>query len=316
MKKIVTIGGGTGSYMMLSGLKHFPLHITAVYSTFDNGGSTGVLRDEFGILPPGDVRRCLLALSEGKRAEILRQLFNFRFDKKESALHGHSFGNLFLLALNSIYGSETEAIHKASELLHLKGTVLPVSLDHANLHAVLENGEEITGETNIDVPKHNGDLKIQKLFLKPPARLYPETAAAIHAADIVVIGPGDLYTSLIPNFLVSGMRECLAESPAKKVAVCNVMTKWGETHNFTASDMVRELLSYSGLSRFDHVLCAGKEIAQDIRARYEKEKQYPMRVDEENLSRLAGSVIKIDKFAKADVVRYDPTTIARIISEL
>ncbi len=315
MKKVVTIGGGTGSYMLLSGLKHFPLDITAVYSTFDSGGSSGILRDAFGILPPGDVRRCLIALSEGKRAEILRELFNFRFENG-GALKGHSFGNLLLLALGTIYGNEVEGIKKASQLLHIKGRVLPVSLDHSHVHATLEDGREIAGETNIDIPKHDGALKIKEIFLKPEATLYEETNAAIRGADIIVIGPGDLYTSLTPNLVVSGMREALQASRAKKVAVCNVMTKWGETHGFNASDMVRELLAYSGLEKFDYVLVSGNGLSKEVRERYAEKNQFPMEVDEAALAPLAGKVLKIDKYADADVVRYDPETVARIISEL
>src|SRR3989344_2057157 len=171
MKKVVTIGGWTGSYTVLRGLKEFSLDITAIVSMFDSGGSSGTLRDEFGVLPPGDVRRCLVALSEGKRAEILRELFNYRFENGKT-LNGHSFGNLFLVALSNIYGSDIEGIRKASELLDLRGKVLPVTLDKADLHAVLEDGTEIEGETNIDIPKHDGNLRIKSISLVPEARIF------------------------------------------------------------------------------------------------------------------------------------------------
>lgn len=312
MKKVVTIGGGTGSYMVLRGLKKFPFDITAVVTIFDNGGSTGTLRDEFGILPPGDLRRCLIALSEGKRRAVLRDLFNFRFDKKGSSLHGHNFGNLFLLALSSIYGSDTEAIKKASILLNLKGRVLPVSLDNSNLHATLEDGTEIVGETNIDIPKHNGDLRIKELRLVPSARIFEETDKAIREADLVVICPGDIYSSLVPNLLVGGMKEALRASKGKKVAVCNSMTKWGETHNFAASDMVGELLKYSGLKQFDYVLCNTREISAGVQAKYAEEKKYPVRIDAK-LSKCAKKVIKADLLTDSDVVRYDPETVAKIL---
>ncbi|HEY4514198.1 MAG TPA: gluconeogenesis factor YvcK family protein [Candidatus Paceibacterota bacterium] len=315
MRKIVTIGAGTGSYMILRGLKKFPFDITAVVTMFDNGGSSGVLRDEFGILPPGDVRRCLVALSEGKSTQILRDLFNFRFKQKESPLHGHSFGNLFLLALSSIYGSEIEGIKKASELLNLKGKVLPVSLNNSHVHALLEDGTKIIGETNIDVPKHDGNLRIKKIELKPVARIFKETDKAIREADMVIIGPGDIYSSLVPNLIVKGMKEALRSSRAKKIAICNSMTKWGETHDFKASDMIRELLKYSGLPKFDYVICNSKEISKEMRKRYAKEKKYPVIVDAE-VAKYANKVIKTDLLLDAEVVRYDPKTVAKILYEL
>ena len=294
MKKVVTIGGGTGSYSVLRGLREFPLEITAIVSMFDSGGSSGTLRDEFGVLPPGDVRRCLVALSEGKRAEILRELFNFRFENGNS-LKGHSFGNLFLVALCSIYGGDIEGIRKASELLNIRGKVLPVSLDKSDLHAILENGEEIVGETNIDIPKHNGDFRIQKVFLDPPANLFEETRDAIREADILVIGPGDAYTSIIPNLLVKGMAEALRESKGKKIVVTNLMSKWGETNGFAASDMARELLTYSGLPKFDYAICNTATMDPKLVAAYEKEKKYPIQCDNK-LPEFAKKVITGDFF--------------------
>ncbi|HEY4527126.1 MAG TPA: gluconeogenesis factor YvcK family protein [Candidatus Paceibacterota bacterium] len=320
VKKVVTIGGGSGSYAVLSGLKAFDLDITAVVSMFDSGGSTGVLRDEFGVLPPGDVRRCLVALSEGERATILRDLFNFRFNGgasgKGSGLSGHSFGNLFLTALTSIYGSDIEAIRKASELLHIKGRVLPVSLDSSHVHATLEDGTEIEGETNIDIPKHDGNLRIKDVFLKPAARIYEETDRGVREADIVVIGPGDLYSSLIPNLLVDGMKEALLASHAKKVFVCSLMTKWGETQGFIASDFVKELLRYSGLERTDFVICNTEEMPRELTENYAKEQKYPLLCDAENLKKYAKQVICGDFFSSADIARHDPEKIGRVISDL
>lgn len=314
MKKVVTIGGGTGSYVVLRGLKEFPLDITAVVSMFDSGSSSGILRDEFGVLPPGDVRRCLLALSDGKRAEILRELFNYRFNGG-TGLSGHSFGNLFLVALSAIYGSDIEAIRKASELLDLKGKVLPVSVDKSDLHAILENGEEIIGETNIDIPKHDGAVRIQKVFLNPPATLFEEANVVIREADLIIIGPGDPYTSIIPNLLVGGMSEALRESKAKKVMVTNLMSKWGETHGFAASDMARELLSYSGLEKFDYAICNNELMDPALVTAYEKEKKYPIECDDK-LDEYAEKVIRGDFFSEADIARHDSEKIARIISEL
>lgn len=314
MKKVVTIGGGTGSYVVLRGLKEFPLDITAVVSMFDSGGSSGILRDEFGVLPPGDVRRCLIALSDGERAEILRDLFNFRFENGNS-LKGHSFGNLLLVALGSIYGSDIEGIRKASQLLDIKGKVLPVSLDKAHLHVLLEDGTEIVGETNIDIPKHDGAVRIRKVFLDPPAALFQEAGRAVREADLIVIGPGDPYTSVIPNLLVGGMPEALRESRGKKIIVTNLMSKWGETHGFAASDMARELLSYSSLPKFDYAICNTATMDSKLVAAYEKEKKYPIQCDEK-LGDYAKEVIKGDFFSEADIARHDSEKIAKVISEL
>ncbi|RJR12613.1 YvcK family protein [Candidatus Parcubacteria bacterium] len=313
-KKVVTIGGGTGSYTVLRGLKEFPLDITAVVSIFDSGGSTGVLRDEFGVLPPGDVRRCLLALSDGRRAEILRQLFNFRFENGGS-LKGHSFGNLFLVALTSVYGSDIEGIRKAAQLLNIKGRVLPVSLDKADVHAILEDGTEIVGETNIDIPKHDGNLRIKELRLEPEAKIFEETKMAIEGADIIVIGPGDSYSSVIPNLLVKGMKEALEKSKGKKVFVTNLMSKWGETNGYVASDMAHEVLSYSGMKKFDYVVCNTAQMDPDLVLAYEKEKKYPITCDS-NLSNEAEKVITGDYFSEADIARHDSQKIAKVIAEL
>ncbi len=314
MKKVVTIGGGTGSYTVLRGLKEFPLDITAVVSMFDSGGSSGVLRDEFGVLPPGDVRRCLVALSDSAQAEILRDLFNYRFENGGS-LKGHSFGNLLLVALSNIYGGDLEGIRKASELLDLKGRVLPVSMTKSNLHAILEGGQEIVGETNIDIPKHDGAKKIEKVFLDPSAKILDEAAQAVREADLVIIGPGDPYTSIIPNLLVEGMKEALRDSKAKKIAVVNLMSKWGETHDFCASDITRELLTYSGLEKFDYAICNSAEMDPKLVAAYEKEKKYPITCDD-GLSKYAVNVIQGDFFSEADIARHDSAKIAKVIANL
>ena len=313
-KKVVRIGGGSGGYTLLRGLKSFPLDITAVFTSFDSGGSAGALREEFGILPPGDVRRGLLALADEKQAVILRELFEYRF-KSNGSLAEHSFGNLFLLALTSIYGGEIEGIRKASELLNIKGRVLPVSLDHSHVHATLEDGTEIVGETNIDIPKHDGNLHIKDIFLDPPAKLCKETDTAIREADTIVIGPGDLYSSLVPALAVAGMQDALKASKGKTVAVCNLMTKWGETHGFTCSDMIRELLRYSGLQKFDYVICNTGTVSKKILADYEQEKKYPM-VCDPAVNDLAEHVITGDFFSSSDKARHDSEKIAKIISEL
>jgi len=321
MKKIVTIGGGTGSYTILRGLKMFTLDITAVVNIFDSGGSTGVLRDEFGVLPPGDVRRCILALSEGPRAEILRRLFAYRFESNgngngKSSLHGHSFGNLLLVALTSIYGSDIEGIRKASELLDIKGRVLPVSLNKSHVIATLEDGSKIEGETNIDIPKHDGNLRITDLSLTPEAELYSETRDALLEADTIVICPGDLYSSLMPALIVDGMRDALHESTAQKVCVAPLMSKWGETNGMKASDVLKELQRYSGIDMFDTVICNTKKADAELLAEYAKEQKFPIEIDESELTHFAEDIITGDFASESDLARHDSDKVAKVIAEL
>ena len=315
MKKVVTIGGGSSSFAVLRGLRELPFDITAVVNMFDSGGSSGVLRDEFGVLPPGDVRRALLALSGGEQGEILRELFNYRFNGG-TGLSGHNFGNLFLVALSSLYGGDAMAIEKAGDLLNIKGRVFPVSLSTSHVHAILENGEEIVGETNIDIPKHDAALKIERVFLNPPAQIYKPAADAIRDAGIIIFCPGDLYSSLIPTLLTAGMQESLRASSAKMVWVANTMTKWGETHDFSAADFARALLQYAGLTKFDHVIINTRPVTEEILEQYAHEKKYAVQLDEESLSQYTDSIIKADLLSDADLVRHDSMKIARIIADL
>ncbi len=314
MKKVVRIGGGSSGYTLLNGLKELPIHITAVVNMFDSGGSSGVLRDELGILPPGDIRRALAALAEGSKGEILRNLFNFRFQDSGS-MSGHSFGNVFLAALSSIYGGDIEGIRKASELLDVKGTVLPVSLDRSHIHAILDDDTMIIGETNIDVPKHDGNKKIKRVLLEPAAQIFSEAGDAIRAADIIIIGPGDLYTSIIPNFLVEGMHEALTQSKAKIVVICNLMTKWGETNDYAASDMVRVILEYSGLKKVDYAICNTAPMDERLVDAYKLEKKSPM-LSDEKLKDYAEHIITGNFFSEADIARHDPHKVAEIIAGL
>lgn len=313
-KKVVVIGGGTGSFVVLKGLKRYPLSITAVVNMFDSGGSSGLLRDEFGILPPGDVRRCLLALSDEREEDILRKLFMYRFEK-QSSLQGHSFGNLFLTALSSILKDEVSSIRTAGELLNIKGRVLPVSTDRADVHATLENGDVIKGEKNIDVPKHDGNVKIKNVFLRPKAFLHREAKSALLDADLIVIGPGDLYTSLIPNLLAVGMKKALQKSRAKKVYITNLMTKWGETNNLSASECAQEILSYSGISKFDYIICNNKKVTKKALLSYEKEKKHPILFDR-GLPLLAKKIVQAPLFSGSDIVRHNSDFLAKIIVAL
>lgn len=246
-KRVVVIGGGTGTYQVLVGLKKYPnLELSAVVAMSDSGGSTGRLREEFGMFPPGDLRRALLALSSLPiREKTLGRLFSFRF-KNGQELRGHSLGNIFLAALTQITGSPEKAIKEAEKILAVSGRVLPVTLTKTDLVAVLVDGTKIFGETNIDIREIKPDVAIGKVFLKPKAKVYAEARDAITGADLIVLGPGDLYTSVIPNLLVLGLTDAIGKSRGKVAFVINLMTKHGETDGFTVSKFVREIKSYMG----------------------------------------------------------------------
>ena len=226
-KRIVVIGGGTGSHTVLSGLKSKNCDLTSVVAMSDDGGSSGRLRDELGQLPMGDVRQCLVALADDDSdSENLKRLFNYRFAAGKG-LEGHSLGNLLLSALNEISGSADAAVREASRMLRIRGTVLPVTLSDSTLKAQLEDGSVIEGESCIDRRCGNAHSPISRVYLEPAAVAYSPVLDAIARADAVVIGPGDIYTSVLPNFLVEGVAEAVRESPATKIHVCNLMTKPG-----------------------------------------------------------------------------------------
>ncbi|MBI4778862.1 YvcK family protein [Candidatus Falkowbacteria bacterium] len=248
-QKIVTIGGGSGSFMVLSGLKKYPADLSAIVGMADDGGSTGVLRDELGVLPPGDARQCLIALA--KAGPALKELFNYRFD--EGGFKGHAFGNLFLAAMEKASGDFNQAVKTAGSVLKVKGRVLPSTLRSVRLVAVLKNNRKIIGENKIY--GNTSDLiNLKRLYLKPEAELNPEAEAAIKAADKIIINPGDLYCSLIPNFLVKGTAEALAKTKAKIIYVANLITKPGQTDNFTVVDYLRAIEKYSGKGIIDYVI--------------------------------------------------------------
>ena len=310
-KNIVVIGGGTGSFQILRGLKTYTDNITAVVSMFDSGGSTGTLRDEMGTLPPGDIRKCLVALASEDDESDLRRLFMYRFPT-ESSVSGHSFGNLFITALTEIYGGDiARAIEQAGKLMKIKGRIYPVTKDDAHLYALLENGQEILGETNIDIPKHDPRLSIHHIKLTRRAKIYSKAREAIAQADIIVFGPGDLYTSILPNFLVYGMKTALKHSHACKVYVCNVMTKRGETNKFKASNFLAEMLRYLGPRQIDIMICNRSTFSTATLAKYREEGADPVTID---ASAIRGVRLICENVAKEqDVARHDPIKLARII---
>ena len=249
---ITTIGGGTGTFHVLSGLGKNPdLNLAAIVSMADSGGSSGELRDEFGILPPGDIRRAIVALSGD--TEIVRRLFEYRF-KEGSGIAGHTVGNLLLTALSDIMGNFERGIEELSVMFDVRGKVIPVTLDDVSLGVTLENGEQIIGETHIDMPMRDVGIPIQEAFLLGGGRLNPRAREAIENSDYIIIGPGDLYTSIVPNLLCAGMGEALEAAHGKIVYVCNIMTQRGETEHFSDSDHVEVLHRHLGRPFIDTVL--------------------------------------------------------------
>ncbi|MDO8560991.1 MAG: YvcK family protein [bacterium] len=309
-KKVVVIGGGTGVFTVLSGLRKYSLDLTAVISMADDGGSTGVLREEFGILPPGDIRRVLVAMSRTDD-RLLSDLFNYRFDR--GGLMGHTFGNIMLTALERLTGSFESAIKEACRILGVEGDVLPVTLTNTRLAAELEDGTIIHGESNINIPKHNGGLKIKRVWLDPKAKINERARAALIAADMIVIGPGDLYTSIIPNLVVGGVADAIRKSMAQKVYVVNLMTKWGETNGFKAPDFIASIEKYLGKGVLDYALVNSKQPSSERLKHYEKESAEFV---------VAGGFLKKpvpvfgDFLRKKGFVRHDPDRLAKTIVSL
>ena len=240
MKNIVTVGGGTGSYVVLSGLKNLPkIALTALVSMADNGGSTGILRDELGVLPPGDVRQCLVALSE--HSDVVRKLMNYRFN--EGGLAGHSFGNIFLAALEKVTGDFAKGVEVASEILKVKGAVIPITRDKAELAVMLKNGKVINGQVNI-TDTNLVDLGLKKIFYKNKVRLNENARVEILKADYIIIGPGNYYSSIIPNLIVDGFQKAISQSRAKIILPVNLTNKKEHTKNWQVGDYVKDFEKY------------------------------------------------------------------------
>jgi uncharacterized cofD-like protein len=241
MPNIVCLGGGNAMpKAVLKGLKKKEVKLSVVCAMLDSGGSAGRLRKDYNIVSPGDIRRAILALADTSPA--IESLFNYRFEVGE--LRGHNFANLLITALELSTENYEKTIKEISRILNVRHLVLPSTLDKANLCAVLENGKIISGEANIDVPKHKGSLRIKRVFLKPRAKAYPGAIEAVRKADLIVIGPGDLYSSLAQILLTEGLAEAINKSSARKLYVCNLMTKYGETNNFSVSDFASEIEKY------------------------------------------------------------------------
>ncbi len=316
--KIVVIGGGTGTYQTLLGLRRNSVDLTAVVTMSDSGGSSGRLRKELDVLPPGDARRALLALSGLHiKKNTLNTLFDFRFDNGELA--GHSLGNLLLAALMQITGRTDVAISEAARILEVSGQVLPVTVSKTDLVARLEDGTIIRGETEIDYRDIKPEVPIEEVYLSPKGRVFPGTRRAILGANLVVLGPGDLYTSIIPNLLVAGVDQAIKKSRAKVVLVVNLMTKRGETDGFVASDFVREVKKYLGgaSDKLGFVLVSRKVKASPKVLRwYKKHQAEPVKNDLGRGKEFGVKVVARDFSQKGNLLRHDSQKLARAIMKL
>jgi len=321
--RVVAIGGGTGLSTLLKGLKRYVMtpalatsgqptirELSGVVTVSDDGGSSGRLRKELNMLPPGDIRNCIVALSEDEA--LLSRLFQHRF-QKGSGLEGHSFGNLFLAALTSITGDFAEAVRLSSEILLTRGHIYPATMSSVELEASFEDGTEVRGETRITASKG----KIRELHLVPPdVEPLPQTLEAIAAADLITIGPGSLFTSLIPNLLVRGIPEAVLESPAIRVFICNLMTQANESLSLTASDHIRALNDHAGVQLFDFSLINRKIASPEMKAKYALEGASQIVVDMEAIEALGVCPVLGDYLEEGAVARHATDQVAHDLMAL
>lgn len=312
--KIVAIGGGTGLSTMLRGLKAYSSNITAVVTVADDGGGSGMLRQDLGMLPPGDIRNCVLALADTE--PTMEKLLQYRFE--DGMLKGQSFGNLFLAAMHGISSSFEEAVRKMSKVLAVTGNVLPVTLDNVNLCAELEDGFKICGESKIG--KHNSyhKGKIKRVYLEPEAvKPLHEVIEAIEEADIIVLGPGSLYTSVIPNLLVDGVYKAVKRSEAVKVYVCNVMTQPGETDKYAVLDHIKAIEKHTCSGIIDYCIVNTSEIPEELKMKYADDGAELVKVDSDAISKTGVKIIG-DNFVsiKNGLVRHDSKKLAEAVIDL
>lgn len=322
-KKIVTIGGGTGSFMLLSGLRNYPAELTAIVSMTDDGGSTGVLRDELGVLPPGDVRQCLVALSDSSRE--LRELMNYRF--VSGGLKGHSFGNLLLSALEKINGSFSLGVAEAAKILNVKGEVIPVTNANTQLCMELKDGSVLKGEQKITLSQSLQQIGIRKNYLAPRAKANPLALKRIREADFIVIGPGNHYSSVVPNLLVTGVAEAIRRSKAKVIYNCNLINKPWHTENYSLDDYAEEIESYLGGRRLDFVTFNSRVPDKKLIKRYAESRELLVKLDPAARKRRSYQVVEADllsdrrpRYSRADriaagrsFIRHDGDKLAKLI---
>ena len=312
--KIPAIGGGTGLSTMLRGLKKYTKNLTAVVTVADDGGGSGVLRRDIGMPPPGDIRHCMESLANVE--PIMERLLTYRF--QEGSLAGQSFGNLILAALNGVTGSFEEAVAQMSQVLAITGRILPVTSADVQLEAVFENGARVVGESKISSFKKEQDCRIAHVALLPerPAAL-PAALQAIREADLILMGPGSLYTSVIPNLLVEGVVEAICRSEALKIYVCNIMTQEGETEGYTAADHVDALLSHGAPGLVDLCLANSAPVRPGLVEKYREEDAAPILVDRERIRAMG---LELEEYPVAseggDYARHDPDRLAAAVLDV
>jgi uncharacterized cofD-like protein len=315
---ITTIGGWTGTYNVLSGLKQNEnYNLAAIVTMSDSGGSTGLLRDEFWVLPPWDIRRAILALSN--ESEILRKLFEYRFEK-ESSVSGHTVGNLLLTALADITGDFGDGIKEINKMFKVKGKVIPVTMEQSNLCVELENGLKVCGESNIDVPAHDANLRIVDAYLEPEVKVNSVATGVLENSDIIVIWPGDLYTSIVPNLLVKWVKKAIKNSNAKVIYFCNIMTKHWETSGFEVQDFIDVIETYLWKWIVDYIVVNNGNISETMVQKYKEiEGKKPVKIkdkDRKELKHKDYKIIERDMLNEQDFVRHSSKKIASIIDDL
>ncbi|MBS3810411.1 MAG: YvcK family protein [Halanaerobiales bacterium] len=307
---IAAMGGGTGLSNLLRGLKEYSSNITAVVTVADNGGSSGKLRDELNILPPGDIRNCLVALAD--QETLMEDLFQYRF-YKEGDLRGHSFGNLYIAAMSEVLGDFEEAVEESSKVLAIRGKVLPSTNQNVNLGAVYVDKSSVIGESAIP----NLNKKIEKVYLKPGSvSITQNTRRQLLQADYIVVGPGSLYTSLIPNLLIQGMVDAIKISDAKKIFITNVMTQPGETTGYSAADHLQAVYDHIGEQIFDYIIVNQNGSSQRILNKYAKEGAYPVENDTSRLKDFKINIVEGKLLKTGDLIRHDPQKLADIIVQI
>ncbi len=308
--KIVTIGGGTGLSTLLRGLKEYSSNITAVVTVADSGGSSGRLRNELDALPPGDIRSCLVALADAE--PLMSRLFQYRF-KEGTGLVGHNFGNLFITALSKVTGDFEKAIKESSKILAIRGEVVPSTLEKVTLVAEYQDGTSTSGEA--DIPKQKKAIK--RLSLNPAdANPTDEAVNAILHADLIILGPGSLYTSVIPNLLIEGIQKAVIDSPALKIYVCNVMTEAGETDGYTAYDHLETIIRHTDPRIANACLVNTAEVPPQLLAKYKTEGAVPVKLDSDKIKEKGYLVIKKEIISTTDFVRHDSERLAKVVMKL
>jgi len=304
---VTVIGGGHGLSVLLRGIKSSTSNISAVVTVADDGGSSGRLREELGIIPPGDLRNCLVALADTE--PLMEKLFQYRFEGK-TALAGHSFGNLFIAAMNEVTGDMETALKESSKVLAVKGRVIPASKEHVRLDAIMVDGTVVEGESQI--PEAHKKIRRVQLFPRK-VEAVPAALEAIETADAIILGPGSLYTSIMPNLLVDGVAKALKKSHAIKIYICNVMTQPGETDNYTAFDHVKAILDHTGRGSIDYVLVNSSPIPKDF---LDKTGAQAVTVDEDKINALGCGLIKADLLSEVDAGRHDPEKLCRAVIKI